>query len=62
MISMLILENKTLFIDEIENGIHYSLFDNMWEIILKISKDRSVQFFATTHSKECIESYNKISK
>ncbi len=62
MISMLILKNRTLFIDEIENGIHYSLFDKMWEIILKISKDRSVQIFATTHSKECIESYNKISK
>lgn len=62
MISMLILENQILFIDEIENGIHYSLFDKMWEIILKISKDRNVQIFATTHSKECIESYNKISK
>jgi len=36
---MLILENKILFIDEIENGIHYSLFDKMWEIILKISKE-----------------------
>ncbi len=59
--SMFILENRTLFIDEIENGIHYSLFDDFWEIILKLSKDRNIQVFATTHSKECIESYNRVS-
>ena len=62
MISLLLLEDKILFIDEIENGIHYSLFDKMWEIILKISKRRGVQIFATTHSKECIDSYNKVSQ
>ncbi|MDQ7046321.1 MAG: AAA family ATPase [Sulfurovum sp.] len=62
MISLLSLENNTLFIDEIENGIHYSLFDKMWEIILKISKENNVQVFATTHSKEAIESYSRVSK
>jgi AAA15 family ATPase/GTPase len=62
MISLLTLENSVLFIDEIENGIHYELFDKMWEIILNISKETSVQIFATTHSKEAIESYSKISK
>jgi len=62
MISLLLLEDKILFIDEIENGIHYSLFDKMWEIILKISKTRGVQIFATTHSKECINSYNRVSQ
>lgn len=60
--SMFILEDRTLFIDEIENGIHYSLFDEFWEIILNLSKDRNIQIFATTHSKECIESYNRVSK
>ena len=59
--SMFILENRTLFIDEIENGIHYSLFDDFWEIILTLSKERNIQVFATTHSKECIESYNRVS-
>jgi len=59
--SMFILKNRTLFIDEIENGIHYSLFDDFWEIILNLSEDRNIQVFATTHSKECIESYNRVS-
>jgi len=61
MISLLTLENRPLFIDEIENGVHYALFDRMWEIILKISKEKNVQVCATTHSKECIESYSKVS-
>jgi AAA15 family ATPase/GTPase len=51
-----------LFIDEIDNGIHYTQVDRLWEIILTISKEQNVQVFATTHSKECIESYARVSK
>ncbi len=51
-----------LFIDEIENGIHYTNLDKLWEIILTISKEQNVQVFATTHSKECIESYARVAK
>jgi AAA15 family ATPase/GTPase len=55
-------ENSQLFIDEIENGIHYTHLDQLWEIILKVSKEQNVQVFATTHSKECIESYLRAAK
>lgn len=51
-----------LFIDEIENGLHYSKLDRLWEIILTVSKQQNVQIFATSHSKECIESYARVSK
>jgi AAA15 family ATPase/GTPase len=54
--------NKIIFIDEIENGIHYTHLDQLWELILTISKEQNVQVFATTHSKECIESYARIAK
>ncbi len=54
--------NNILFIDEIENGIHYTNLDKLWEIILTISKEQNVQVFATTHSKECIESYARVAK
>lgn len=50
-----------LFLDEIENGIHYTQFDKLWGLILKISQEQNVQVFATTHSKECIESYSRVS-
>ncbi|SHO81279.1 hypothetical protein MNB_SV-15-845 [hydrothermal vent metagenome] len=53
-------ENGYLFIDEIDNGIHYTQLDKLWEIILTISKEQNVQVFATTHSKECIESFNRV--
>ncbi|SFV59483.1 hypothetical protein MNB_SV-13-13 [hydrothermal vent metagenome] len=61
---LLVLSSKDniLLIDEIDNGIHYTNLDKLWEIILKISKEQNVQVFATTHSKECIESYARVAK
>ncbi|MEW5723515.1 MAG: AAA family ATPase [Thermodesulfobacteriota bacterium] len=43
-----------VLIDEIENGIHYSILDNLWEILSILSSENKVQLFATTHSIECI--------
>ncbi len=57
-----ICRESYLCIDEIDNGIHYSNLDKLWEIILKVSKQQNVQVFATTHSKECIESYARVAK
>ena len=62
IIIVLTQQNSILFIDEIENGIHYTNLDKLWEIILTISKEQNVQVFATTHSKECIESYARVAK
>jgi AAA15 family ATPase/GTPase len=61
-LSMYLNPDKIVFLDEIENGIHYTLLDDLWKIILTISKEQNVQVFATTHSKECIESYAKVAK
>ena len=55
-------QNSYIFIDEIENGIHYTNFDKLWKIILTVSKNANCQVFATTHSKECIESYARVAK
>lgn len=51
-----------LFIDEVDNGIHYSKFDQLWELILTVSKETNCQIFASTHSKECIEAYHRVIK
>lgn len=53
-------ENSYLFIDEIENGIHYSHHDHLWNIILTLSKEVNCQVFVTTHSEEVIESFNRV--
>jgi len=62
IIMILANRNSIVLIDEIENGIHYTNLDKLWEIILTISKEQSVQVFATTHSKECIESLARVAK
>jgi AAA15 family ATPase/GTPase len=55
-------KNGYLFIDEIDNGIYYDQLDRLWEIILTISKETNCQVFATTHSKEMIESFARVSQ
>lgn len=57
---MFTAENRYVFIDEIDNGVHYTLLDKLWDIILTLSKELNVQVFATTHSRECIESYCRV--
>jgi len=52
--SILINKNGFLFLDEIENGVHHSQLDKLWNIILTLAKEQNVQVFATTHSDECI--------
>ena len=46
-------ENGIVLIDEIENGIHYSVLENMWKIIAEAAELFNAQVFATTHSREC---------
>jgi AAA15 family ATPase/GTPase len=55
-------ENGYLFIDEIDNGIYYDQLDRLWEIILTLSKQNNCQVFATTHSKEMLESFARVSE
>jgi AAA15 family ATPase/GTPase len=55
-------ENGYLFIDEIDNGIYYDQLDRLWEIILTLSKQNNCQVFATTHSKEMLESFARVAK
>lgn len=60
VLALLSNEDTVIYLDEVDNGIHYSLFDRLWEIILTTSNDKNVQVFATTHSQECIESYSRV--
>lgn len=53
-------KNGILLIDEIENGIHYTNQPKVWELIFKLANEFNVQVFATTHSKEMIQAFNKV--
>ena len=52
-------QDNQLFIDEIEDGIHYTKYDKLWELIFKTSREANCQVFITTHSKECIEAFTR---
>jgi hypothetical protein len=43
-----------VLIDEVENGLHYSVMTKVWTAIAQAARDADVQIFATTHSWECI--------
>lgn len=55
-------KNGFLFIDEIENGIHYTNYKKLWKIVFEASKKANCQIFVTTHSKECIEAFNEVNE
>jgi len=44
-----------VLVDEIDNGIYFKAFPKMWEAIVRFCNDFNVQFFASTHSKECLD-------
>lgn len=46
-----------LLVDEIENGIHYSVQADVWQMILNTAAFLNVQVFATTHSWDCIRAF-----
>jgi len=48
-----------LLVDEIESGLHYTVQTNVWRLIFKLAHQLNVQVFATTHSWDCIESFQK---
>lgn len=53
-VSALAVDTATLFIDEIDNGLHHSALTPVWSWLATISAKRNLQVFATTHSEECI--------
>jgi AAA15 family ATPase/GTPase len=53
------VENGFLLVDEIETGLHYEAQSQMWSFILEIAKEFNIQVFATTHSWDCIASFQE---
>lgn len=43
-----------VLIDEVENGLHYTVMPAVWRAIQELAEQFNVQVFATTHSEECI--------
>jgi AAA15 family ATPase/GTPase len=55
-------KNGVVMIDEIENGFHYSVLKDVWNVISEMAREFNVQIFATTHSYECIQNAHLVFK
>jgi len=54
--------NGILLIDEIENGLHYSVQLDLWYLIFELARRLNVQVFATSHSWDCIKTFQTAAK
>jgi len=58
LISLVLLlanaKNGVVLIDEIENGLHHSVMQRVWQALTEVARKFNAQVFATTHSHECI--------
>lgn len=45
-----------VFLDEVENGLHYTGLPNIWEAVGKALRTYNCQLITTTHSYECLKS------
>ncbi|MEA1955077.1 MAG: AAA family ATPase [Campylobacterota bacterium] len=54
--------NGSVFIDEIENGIHYSKLKEICKAIIEIVEKEDIQLFITTHDEETIEAFAQASE
>lgn len=46
-----------VLIDEVENGLHYSILNAFWSLLFHLADERRVQVVATTHSWDCVRSF-----
>ncbi|OIR24552.1 AAA family ATPase [Bathymodiolus thermophilus thioautotrophic gill symbiont] len=57
ILATMLSDNKYVFIDEIENGLHYSKLVDIAKAIIEIAEKEGVQLFITTHDKDTIEAF-----
>jgi AAA15 family ATPase/GTPase len=55
--ALLINPKKNIFIDEIENGLHYTAYPDIWKTLFRLAIELDSQIFATTHSLEMIQAF-----
>jgi ABC-type cobalamin/Fe3+-siderophores transport system ATPase subunit len=52
-------KNGFLLIDEFETGLHHTVQTDIWRMIFETAKSLNIHVFATTHSWDCVEAFQK---
>lgn len=47
--------NNIVLIDEIDNGLHYTVIKQLWRSLIKLSIENDTQLFITTHNEESLK-------
>ena len=48
-----------LLVDEVESGLHYTVQPDVWRLVFGTAHRLNTQVFATTHSWDCVEAFQK---
>jgi len=59
VLSLVNAKDGFLLIDEFENGMHHTVQLDVWRGILRLAKQLNVQVFATSHSWDAIEAFQR---
>jgi predicted ATPase len=59
VLSLVNAKDGFLLIDEFENGLHHTVQFEVWQIIFRLCQSLNVQVFATSHSWDAIETFQK---
>ncbi len=57
VVALVNAQDGILIVDEFENGLHWSVQPNVWEMVFRLAEDLNVQVFASTHSRDCIRGF-----
>jgi hypothetical protein len=53
-------QGGVLLVDEIDTGLHYTVIEDMWKLVIETSRRLNVQVFATTHSFDCVRALARV--
>lgn len=58
-LSIINAKDGLLLIDEFENGMHHTVQYDVWRVLFRLAKSLNVQVFATSHSWDAVEAFQK---
>lgn len=58
-LSLVSARGGVLLLDEVENGIHFGAQEQLWQLTFRLAHQMNTQVFATSHSWDCIEAFQR---
>lgn len=62
VLSALNARDGLLLIDEFENGLHHTVQLGLWRIVFDLAQELDIQIFATSHSWDAVEAFQKVAE